>query len=284
LAAWPIGAIPRRPSQSQVADAVGYCLPRLAHPSSNSNLRGVELPSVAFFNNKGGVGKTTLSCNMAAYLAKSRGLRVLVIDCDPQCNATQLLLKDEVWEELYGNRRESSNRTLLKALRHIRAGDSAVDLDLHIEHSERFGCDVLAGHPNLSILEDTLSLSWGEFRQGTPGGARRSMWALTVTGSGRGVGHRPSRHGRLWADSADCRQSGSPAERRVSSPRCDKRPAGPCGQRAGRHRSGPAARGGDLAARRPGLVRRAGIGEIGAGVVAARSSGSTEHGRRRSSV
>lgn len=139
------------------------------------------MPSVAFFNNKGGVGKTTLSCNMAAYLAKSKGLRVLVIDCDPQCNATQLLLKDEVWEELYGNRRESSNRTLLKALRHIRAGDSAVDLDLHIEHSERFGCDVLAGHPNLSILEDTLSLSWGEFRQGTPGGARRSMWALTVS-------------------------------------------------------------------------------------------------------
>lgn len=137
--------------------------------------------SLAFFNNKGGVGKTTLSCNMAFYFASAKGQRVLVIDCDPQCNATQLLLPDNIWEDLYGNRRESSNRTLLKALRHIRAGDSTIDLDVRIEHSERFQCDVLAGHPNLSILEDTLSLSWGEFRQGTPGGARRSMWAHTLS-------------------------------------------------------------------------------------------------------
>jgi cellulose biosynthesis protein BcsQ len=137
--------------------------------------------SVAFFNNKGGVGKTTLSCNMASYLAKALSLSVLVIDCDPQCNATQLLLEDRVWEDLYSNRRDSANRTVLKALRHIRAGDSEVDLDLHIERSPRFGCDILAGHPSLSILEDTLSLSWGEFRQGTPGGARRSMWAATLS-------------------------------------------------------------------------------------------------------
>ena len=56
--------------------------------------------SLAFFNNKGGVGKTTLSCNMAFYFASAKGQRVLVIDCDPQCNATQLLLPDNIWEDL----------------------------------------------------------------------------------------------------------------------------------------------------------------------------------------
>ena len=47
----------------------------------------------AMVNNKGGVGKTVCSVNLAAALA-NRKQRVLVIDNDPQCNATSLLLGD----------------------------------------------------------------------------------------------------------------------------------------------------------------------------------------------
>lgn len=136
--------------------------------------------SLTFFNNKGGVGKTTLACNLASHLAKDLHLRVLMVDCDPQCNATQLLLREDQWEDIYANRRDSLKRTVLKVLRHIRAGDSEIDVDLAVETSDRFGVDVLPGHPTLSAVEDRLSSSWGDFIRGDVGGARRSLWARSL--------------------------------------------------------------------------------------------------------
>lgn len=45
------------------------------------------------FNKKGGVGKSSLAVNLAAVSA-SRGFKTLVVDLDPQSNATQYLLPD----------------------------------------------------------------------------------------------------------------------------------------------------------------------------------------------
>lgn len=58
------------------------------------------IKTLSFFNNKGGVGKTTLSTNVAYNLAL-KGYRVLYVDCDPQCNATQLLLNEMQTKEIY---------------------------------------------------------------------------------------------------------------------------------------------------------------------------------------
>lgn len=133
--------------------------------------------AVAFFNNKGGVGKTTLACNFAAYEA-SLGRKVLVLDLDPQCNSTQLVLDDDQWEAIYEDRDQSEQKTVMGLLRHFRAGESTLDTDSawKVVRSKRFGVDVLPGHPSLSIFEDLLSDAWGAMKSGEPAGARKSMW------------------------------------------------------------------------------------------------------------
>lgn len=49
---------------------------------------------ISFMNMKGGVGKTTLAVNVAYALAYVHRKNVLIVDCDPQFNATQYLLDD----------------------------------------------------------------------------------------------------------------------------------------------------------------------------------------------
>lgn len=54
----------------------------------------MNIPAIAFFNGKGGVGKTTGIINVAGILA-DKGEKILVIDMDKQHNATDTLLADE---------------------------------------------------------------------------------------------------------------------------------------------------------------------------------------------
>lgn len=129
------------------------------------------------------MGKTTLSTNVAHYFAR-QGKRVLYVDCDPQCNATQLMLTEEQHEEIYLSskndeqaERDSLANTVYSLFIPLREGETDIEPDIRPVRSERFGVDVLPGHPALSNIEDVMSDAWQSSLAKKTGDFRRIHWA-----------------------------------------------------------------------------------------------------------
>ena len=140
--------------------------------------------TLCFFNNKGGVGKTTLACNIASYVARTAGLRVLLVDADPQCNASQLILGSERAAEIYsegvikGPKGNVHVDTLREVLSPLTAGEATLNRSVHPLSGilNRFCVDLIPGHPKIAVLEDKLSGNWTQFVGGDLGGARVTNW------------------------------------------------------------------------------------------------------------
>ncbi|MFS3137768.1 ParA family protein [Gluconacetobacter sacchari] len=137
---------------------------------------------VTFFNNKGGVGKTTLTANIAAYAALELDERILIIDCDPQCNVTQHILGDEQTINMYWpdhqRQIEKKPKTVLNVVQPIIDGDAHVDKTVKplLSKNNRFGVDLLPGDLRFSLFEDNLSQAWNELPSGKAGGFRVIGW------------------------------------------------------------------------------------------------------------
>ena len=129
------------------------------------------------------MGKTTLLCNLAAHLAKALHKRVLVVDCDPQCNSTQLIMGESFAARFYWDDAHNEDcTTIADTLQPIQDGDSSISTQFTpiAAASNRFGVDLVAGHPSLSFLEDKLSIAWGEVSAGEIGGYRKTNWARNL--------------------------------------------------------------------------------------------------------
>lgn len=119
------------------------------------------MKTIAFFNNKGGVGKTTLVYHFSYMLAES-GYKCLAVDLDPQANLTSMFLSDERLADVYEN--ENERPTILDAVKPLDRGIGDIKPATIHKISENIG--LLAGDLELSMFEDKLSENWGKCNDG----------------------------------------------------------------------------------------------------------------------
>jgi cellulose biosynthesis protein BcsQ len=112
--------------------------------------------SIAFFNNKGGVGKTTTVYHLAWMLAEM-GEKVLAIDLDPQSNLSSLFLDDARMEEVVLD--EGKKLSILDAILPLSEGEGYQPV--HIETITE-NISLLIGNLALSAFEDKLSDAWNK--------------------------------------------------------------------------------------------------------------------------
>lgn len=143
------------------------------------------MKTIAFFNNKGGVGKTSLAYHVA-WMLSDMGKRVLVMDLDPQANLTSMFLEEDRLEEFWPDDGEHV-RTVWGGLSPIYRQTGGFRGVEPIEI--KAGLWLVVGDLALAQFEDRLSLAFPGARNGNEG-------ELRVTS----VFHTLAKHAALQVD------------------------------------------------------------------------------------
>ena len=113
----------------------------------------MTIPTLTFFNNKGGVGKTSLVYHLSWMFAE-QGFRVLAVDLDPQANLTAAFLDEDRLASLWESTGTSTIFRSVKPL--LDVGDFAA-VDYQTMDSR---LALIPGDLSLSGFEDELSSTW----------------------------------------------------------------------------------------------------------------------------
>ncbi|MDM5178584.1 AAA family ATPase [Massilia sp. DJPM01] len=109
---------------------------------------------LTFFNNKGGVGKTSLIYHLG-WMFSRLGKKVVIVDADPQATLTSILLDENMMEILWEKQHPGS--TIYQCVKPLTdAGDIAEPILQRITPE----LHLLPGDINLSAFEETLSGAW----------------------------------------------------------------------------------------------------------------------------
>jgi len=141
--------------------------------------------ATCFFNNKGGVGKTTLVANLGAELSLNFGAKILVVDADPQCNLTQYVLGEEDALDIYSSNDPASVYSVIRPLS-LGKGYGA---DLPVRRSDSFGFDIIVGDPRLALQEDLLANDWRDAKGGGMRGIRTTYVFADVVAKAKSMNY-----------------------------------------------------------------------------------------------
>ena len=125
----------------------------------------MPVPVLTFFNNKGGVGKTSLAYHLA-WMLYDIGHRVLACDLDPQANLTAAFLKEKRLESLWdeSDTASTSRSTIFECVKPLtQVGDLQLSyLQPIVLQPGLFQGDLrlIPGDLALAEFEDTLSAEW----------------------------------------------------------------------------------------------------------------------------
>ncbi len=116
-----------------------------------------KTPRITLFNHKGGVGKTTLTVNLAFALGEM-GKRVLLVDSDPQCNLTSYLVDPEVVDIWLDDSESADGKTIWSALSPL--VDAGRDIRNVLPFERADNVFLMPGDIRLSQYELALQQSW----------------------------------------------------------------------------------------------------------------------------
>jgi chromosome partitioning protein len=126
----------------------------------------MSIPVIGFFNNKGGVGKTSLVYHLS-WMYSDLGLRVIAVDLDPQANLTAAFLDEDRLEDLWP--KGDHPQTIYGCIQPLLEGvgdithphvEMVSEIPGQLSLFEENSIGLLAGDLQLSQIEDELSDVW----------------------------------------------------------------------------------------------------------------------------